>query len=246
MRSHLERFVGDRSAPGCTRAQAQAQGGREEERRSRYRSSNREELLSKDGERKKFLSSLGLEVGFASWRTSVARFACSVACAGMISQATFVGPGLATVALTPDEKQTVKLFSKATPSVVFITNLTNRRDAFTLDLKEIAQGAGSGFVWDDAGHIVTNFHVIKGASDVQITFQDQEVKHGRVVGFDEDRDIAVLQLDEEEKMEMTPLPRGSSSELVVGQKVYALGNPFGLDHTLTTGIVSGLNREITR
>ena len=62
----------------------------------------------------------------------------------------------------------------------------------------------------------------------------------------EDRDIAVLQLDEEEAMEMTPLPRGNSSELVVGQNVYALGNPFGLDHTLTTGIVSGLNREITR
>jgi S1-C subfamily serine protease len=87
--------------------------------------------------------------------------------------------------------------------------------------------------------------VIKGASDVQITFQDQEVKHGRVVGFDEDRDIAVLQLDEEEAMEMTPLPRGNSSDLLVGQNVYALGNPFGLDHTLTTGIVSGLNREIT-
>lgn len=204
----------------------------------------------------------------------MSRAACAVACAATVSLST-VAPALAAVKLSPEERNTVSLFSKATPSVVFITNLTNRRDVFTLDLKEIPQGAGSGFVWDDEGHIVTNFHVIKGASDVQITFQDQKVKHGRVVGFDEDRDIAVLQIDEEYQAPpigvdapvptqapaepsvlspdsspdlvtaLRPLPRGSSEGLVVGQRVYAIGNPFGLDHTLTQGIVSGLGREIT-
>jgi len=222
-----------------------------------------------------------------SLRRRVAKAACSLACTLAISQAALPGAGLATARLSLEEKNTISLFSKATPSVVFITNLTNRRDVFTLDLKEIPQGAGSGFVWDDQGHIITNFHVIKGASDVQITFQDQKVKHGSVVGFDEDRDIAVLQVDEGEvdaaelgvvpdtasvglnpevggpaqdtpagtgrgatsaegaAEAARPLPRGSSQDLVVGQRVYAIGNPFGLDHTLTQGIVSGLGREIT-
>ena len=204
-----------------------------------------------------------------SLRRRVAKAACSLACTLAISQAALPGAGLATARLSLEEKNTISLFSKATPSVVFITNLTNRRDVFTLDLKEIPQGAGSGFVWDDQGHIITNFHVIKGASDVQITFQDQKVKHGSVVGFDEDRDIAVLQVDEGEvdaaelgvvpdtasvglnpevggpaqdtpagtgrgatsaegaAEAARPLPRGSSQDLVVGQRVYAIGNPFG-------------------
>ena len=93
-----------------------------------------------------------MEAKSETWRERVAQTACSIACALVLSQGSLVDPSLATVKLSSEEKNTVSLFSKATPSVVFITNLTNRRDVFTLDLKEIPQGAGSGFVWDDQGH----------------------------------------------------------------------------------------------
>mmetsp|Transcript_19593 Transcript_19593/g.32915 ORF Transcript_19593/g.32915 Transcript_19593/m.32915 type:complete len:461 (-) Transcript_19593:371-1753(-) len=147
------------------------------------------------------------------------------------------------VKLTPAEISTVNLFKENTPSVVYVTNLAVRRDQFTLDIINYPQGTGSGFVWDADGHIVTNFHVIRGASNLQVTFQDQSVFPARVVGFDEDKDVAVLQTDAP-KDTLKPIKFGKSESLQVGQSVYAIGNPFGLDHTLTTGIISGLNREI--
>ncbi|THU63564.1 hypothetical protein C4D60_Mb01t17150 [Musa balbisiana] len=160
-----------------------------------------------------------------------------------------VDPASAFVVTTPrrlqsDELATVRLFQENTPSVVYITNLAARQDAFTLDVLEVPQGSGSGFIWDKNGHIVTNYHVIRGASDLRVTLADQTTYEARVVGFDQDKDVAVLRIDAP-KEKLRPIPVGISSDLLVGQKVYAIGNPFGLDHTLTTGVISGLRREIS-
>ncbi|EEF37659.1 protease Do-like 1, chloroplastic [Ricinus communis] len=162
---------------------------------------------------------------------------------------TNVDPASAFVVTTPrklqsDELATVRLFQENTPSVVYITNLAAKQDAFTLDVLEVPQGSGSGFVWDSEGHIVTNFHVIRGASDLKITLADQSTYDATVVGYDQDKDVAVLRV-EAPKEKLRPIPVGVSADLLVGQKVYAIGNPFGLDHTLTTGVISGLRREIS-
>ncbi|AES74506.1 putative peptidase Do [Medicago truncatula] len=146
--------------------------------------------------------------------------------------------------LQTDELATVRLFQENTPSVVYITNLAVKQDAFTLDVLEVPQGSGSGFVWDKDGHIVTNYHVIRGASDLRVTLADQSTYDAKVVGFDQDKDVAVLRVDAP-KDKLRPIPVGVSADLLVGQKVYAIGNPFGLDHTLTTGVISGLRREIS-
>ncbi|CAH8266998.1 unnamed protein product [Arabidopsis lyrata] len=158
-------------------------------------------------------------------------------------------PSSAFVVSTPrklqtDELATVRLFQENTPSVVYITNLAVRQDAFTLDVLEVPQGSGSGFVWDKQGHIVTNYHVIRGASDLRVTLADQTTFDAKVVGFDQDKDVAVLRIDAP-KNKLRPIPIGVSADLLVGQKVFAIGNPFGLDHTLTTGVISGLRREIS-
>eukprot|EP00271_Cylindrocystis_brebissonii_P011602 TRINITY_DN29472_c0_g1_i1.p1 TRINITY_DN29472_c0_g1~~TRINITY_DN29472_c0_g1_i1.p1 ORF type:complete len:600 (-),score=92.39 TRINITY_DN29472_c0_g1_i1:580-2268(-) len=146
--------------------------------------------------------------------------------------------------LQADEEAVVQLFRDNTPSVVYITNLAVRRDVFTLDVMAVPQGSGSGFIWDTQGHVVTNYHVIRGASDLRVTLGDQSVYEAKVVGLDEDKDVAVLHISAPPE-KLRPLPVGSSSDLLVGQKVYAIGNPFGLDHTLTTGVISGLRREIS-
>ena len=139
----------------------------------------------------------------------------------------------------------MSLFKKNTPSVAFITNKQLRRASpYALDATEIPIGAGSGFVWDDEGHIVTNFHVVRGADEVAVKFQaDPKERAAKVLGWDEDKDIAVLEVSEL-KGRLRPLPLGRSSTIEVGQKVFAIGDPFGLDHTLTTGVVSGVGREI--
>eukprot|EP00898_Chlorokybus_atmophyticus_P004581 jgi/Chlat1/5123/Chrsp33S05120 len=146
--------------------------------------------------------------------------------------------------LSQDEQATISLFKKNTPSVVFVTNLAVKRDYYTLDVMEVPQGSGSGFIWDNQGHIVTNYHVIKGASDLRVTLGDTTIFPAQVVGFDEDKDVAVLKIDAPNS-KLRPLPVGTSSDLEVGQRVFAIGNPFGLDHTLTTGVISGLGREIS-
>jgi len=154
------------------------------------------------------------------------------------------------ITLTREEETNVKLFRKNTPSVVYITNLAtvgriNEND-WSLDLTEIPRGSGTGFVWDDEGHIVTNQHVVAGASDLRVTTIDQSAYKAKVLGFDEDKDVAVLQVLEKEAIsKFRPVQAGSSKGLLVGQKVLAIGNPFGLDHTLTQGIISGLGRVIT-
>ena len=105
------------------------------------------------------------------------------------------------------------------------------------------RGTGTGFVWDQAGHIVTNFHVIQEGSGARVTLLDQSTWPARLVGAFPDRDLAVLKIDAP-RDKLPPIPIGTSRDLLVGQRVYAIGNPFGLDQTLTTGIVSALNREI--
>jgi S1-C subfamily serine protease len=145
--------------------------------------------------------------------------------------------------LAGDEKATVELFQESAPSVVYITNLAVRRDAFSFNVLEIPQGTGSGFVWDDAGHIVTNFHVIQSAQAAEVTLSDHSNWDARLVGAEPDKDLAVLHIDAPPD-KLRPIAVGTSGDLRVGQKVFAIGNPFGLDHTLTTGIISALGREI--
>ncbi|KFM22725.1 Protease Do-like 1, chloroplastic [Auxenochlorella protothecoides] len=132
------------------------------------------------------------------------------------------------------------------PAVVNIANIATKRAYLSTDLLRLPQGQGSGFLWDDQGHVVTNYHVIRGASEVRVTLIDQSVYSARLVGGDPSRDIAVLQLDAPPASlaALKAVEVGKSSGLAVGQKVYAIGNPFGLDHTLTSGIISGLNREL--
>jgi len=146
-------------------------------------------------------------------------------------------------ALAPDEQANIDLFKRTSPSVVHITTLATQRDLFSMNVMQVPRGTGSGFVWDDSGHIVTNFHVIQGGTGAKVTLADQSTFDARLVGAFPDRDLAVLKIDAP-KAKLPPIAIGSSRELLVGQRVYAIGNPFGLDQTLTTGIVSALNREI--
>jgi S1-C subfamily serine protease len=145
--------------------------------------------------------------------------------------------------LRAEEKLNIALFKQASPAVVNITVLGVERDMFTLNQYQIPQGTGSGFVWDTAGNIITNFHVIQNADGAQVTLADQSNWKARVVGVAPDKDLAVLKIDAPAN-KLQRIPIGTSKDLQVGQNVFAIGNPFGLDQTLTTGIISALNREI--
>ncbi len=145
--------------------------------------------------------------------------------------------------LSPDERATMAVFERATKSVVFIANTAIQRDIWSFDTLEVPQGSGSGFVWSKQGYIVTNFHVIYGADTIKVTLADRSEHQAKIVGADPDHDLAVLQIKASENL-LEPLAVGASHDLRVGQKVLAIGNPFGLDHTLTTGVVSALGRTI--
>ncbi|GAB2886138.1 S1C family serine protease [Microbulbifer echini] len=144
---------------------------------------------------------------------------------------------------TDDERNTMQVFNFASPSVVYVTNETLVRDRRTLRLHAVPKGAGSGFIWDELGHVVTNFHVIEGARKVTITLQDRSEWPATLIGSAPEKDLAVLKIEAPRKL-LKPLVAGTSSNLAVGRKVLAIGNPFGLDTTLTTGVVSALGREI--
>jgi S1-C subfamily serine protease len=146
-------------------------------------------------------------------------------------------------ALTDDERATIALFEHASPAVVYITSLSVRRDFFTMNVLQIPQGTGSGFVWDSAGHVVTNFHVIQNADSAQVTLSDRTTWTAKLVGVAPAKDLAVLRIDAPAS-KLHALPVGSSEDLRVGQTVLAIGDPFGLDQTLTTGVISALGREI--
>ncbi len=144
---------------------------------------------------------------------------------------------------TEDEKNTTEIFSRASPAVVYVTNKALRRSIFSLDVHEIPRGSGTGFVWNEQGLIVTNFHVIAGAHKLTVTLADRTEHEAQIIGVAPEKDLAVLRIDQPPG-DLATLPLGDSSELTVGRKVLAIGNPFGLDTTLTTGIVSALGREI--
>jgi len=145
--------------------------------------------------------------------------------------------------LAPGEKSTIALFRQASPSVLHITAISVQRDLFTLNLYQIPEGTGSGFIWDHNGNIITNFHVIQNADVAQVTLGDQTTWKARRVGVAPDKDIAVLRIDAPANR-LQPIPIGTSKDLQVGQSVFAIGNPFGLDQSLTTGVISALGREI--
>lgn len=148
-----------------------------------------------------------------------------------------------TASYTNEELHTIRLFETAAPSVCYITTSTLRRSFFSRDVTEMPSGSGSGFVWDRQGHIITNYHVIQNASKATVTLGDGSAYEAVLVGKAPEKDLAVLKIDAPANV-LQRIPVGSSEDLRVGQNVYAIGNPFGLDRTLTTGIVSALDREI--
>jgi len=144
--------------------------------------------------------------------------------------------------LDAEERHTIDLFKNASSSVAFITTQVERVDYWSRNVFEVPAGSGSGFVWDDLGHVVTNFHVVQDSDSQKVTLGDVEYQ-ARTVGAARDQDLAVLRIDAPRE-KLVPLRLGTSAGLLVGQKVFAIGNPFGLDFTLTTGIVSALGRTI--
>lgn len=146
-------------------------------------------------------------------------------------------------ALVAYEKALITLFERSRDSVVFISTSRTVRDAWNRNLTTVPRGSGSGFLWDNRGHVVTNFHVIQGASRATVALADSREYPARLVGASPAHDLAVLKIDTDFKRP-TPVPLGSSNNLRVGQHVYAIGNPFGLDWTLTTGVISALNRSL--
>ncbi len=148
--------------------------------------------------------------------------------------------------LLQDEKNTIDIFNKAADAVVFVNTTAHVSDFFSADVFEVPAGAGTGFIWDQKGHIITNYHVIQAATSntVKITLKDGRVLEATIIGKEPRRDIAVLKIKDTSK-----LPAGfsdtlaDSSQLQVGQKTIAIGNPFELSHTLTTGVVSALGRS---
>jgi len=145
--------------------------------------------------------------------------------------------------LAADEKSTIELFENSKASVVYISTRQQVMDFWTRNVFSVPQGTGSGFVWDKAGHVITNYHVVKGASEAWVKLSDGRNYRADLVGASPQHDIAVLHIGVGFKSP-PPVPIGTSSDLKVGQKVFAIGNPFGLDWTLTSGIVSALDRSL--
>ncbi len=143
--------------------------------------------------------------------------------------------------LTDDEQNSIQIYDRANKSVVYVTTLTTQYSWYYQAVQQ--EGTGSGVIIDQQGHVLTNNHVISGADKISITLADGTVADGKVVGTDPENDLAVLQFNPKGKT-LTTIPFGDSSGLKVGMKVLAIGNPFGLDRTLTTGIVSGLARPL--
>lgn len=145
---------------------------------------------------------------------------------------------------TSQEEATIRLFEESSPSVVFITTSNVRQDYWSMNEMEVPGGSGSGFIWNEDGYIVTNYHVIKDADKLQVSLADQTTWPATFVGAEPNKDLAVVKIDAPIN-KLRPIELGSYDNLKVGQSAYAIGNPFGLDHTLTTGVISALGREIT-
>ncbi len=145
--------------------------------------------------------------------------------------------------LSGEEQTNIEIFQLASPSVVYITTVRRFINPWTRNITELPRGTGSGFIWDKHGHVVTNYHVIEGAEAAHVRLNDERVYKATLVGASPEHDLAVLRISVPFD-KPTPVPVGASHDLKVGQKVYAIGNPFGLDYTLTTGVISALNRTI--
>jgi len=145
--------------------------------------------------------------------------------------------------LDAEERATIALFERARDSVVYISTRAQVRDLWSRNVFSVPRGTGTGFVWDGAGHVITNFHVIQDASEATVRLADGRDYPAALVGASPAHDIAVLRITVKAKPP-PPVPLGNSADLRVGQKVYAIGNPFGLDWSLTTGIVSALDRSL--
>lgn len=145
--------------------------------------------------------------------------------------------------LSEVEQGTVELFRKASGSVVHITTIDVLGDPLRMRAVEVPKGTGSGFFWDEQGHVVTNLHVVEAAKAARVTLPDHSVWAAELIGVSRRHDLAVLRVVGAGALSK-PLPLGTSNDLVVGQQVAAIGSPFGLDYTLSVGIVSGLGREI--
>jgi S1-C subfamily serine protease len=145
-------------------------------------------------------------------------------------------------ALFPSEQATIDLFERSRGSVVYITTQERVMDVWTRNVFNIPRGSGSGFAWDDRGHLVTNYHVVAGASGARVKLSDGRDAAASLVGVSAAHDLAVLKIDVSKQP--PPLPIGSSDDLRVGQTTLAIGNPFGLDWTLTTGVVSAIDRSL--
>lgn len=153
-------------------------------------------------------------------------------------------PPVATRPITGSFEETaVEVFRRNAPSVVFITTLSVQRNFFRRNATTVPRGSGTGFVWDKKGHVVTNFHVLEGSSGARVTLSDGSTWNAELVGAYDDKDLAVLRIEAPQD-KLHPVTPGTSADLEVGQAVFAIGNPFGLDHTLSTGVVSAVGREI--
>jgi S1-C subfamily serine protease len=179
------------------------------------------------------------------WRFETTSWAEPATLAGLAPLAGGAAAQEVPAGLLPEERSTIELYRRASPSVVHVTNLAlARTNRFTMDVTEVPQGTGSGFLWDDEGHIVTNYHVIQNAEVLHVSLGDGLTYEAEKVGEAPHHDLAVLRLKRAPRRGQRGLELGRSSDLRVGQNVYAIGNPFGLDQTLTTGVISGLGREI--
>lgn len=145
--------------------------------------------------------------------------------------------------LSPEELRRIETFRRACHSVVHVEALEVKRDPEHFNVLEIPLGMGSGFVWDTAGHIVTNLHVIRGSEEARVQLQDGRSWMARVMGTDPAHDVALLMIDAPQDA-LVPVEVDSTITPQVGQTVLAIGNPFGLDHTLTVGVISALGREL--
>lgn len=148
--------------------------------------------------------------------------------------------------LLANERNTVEVFQKFSPKVVYVHRLTTVV-SHSFERLQVPAGAGSGFIWDNLGHIVTNFHVVNGADNLTVTIGNITVP-ATVVGTEPHKDIAVLQIKSAKALQLlkdySPFQLIHSKNLLVGQKVLAIGNPFGLDHSLTIGVISALGRQV--
>jgi S1-C subfamily serine protease len=196
-----------------------------------YRLSGRQILLIA------FASALFAAVGVAGFQQLSNHFQ-PFSSASITEPSAITDPSTAT-----DEQNNIEVYKAAAPGVVYIQSTTMVRDFFGM-FQRPAEGAGSGSIIDDQGNILTNYHVIANAEKLTVSFGSGKTYPARVVGRDPDTDLAVIKMLETPKEAMTIVPMGDSDKLIVGQKVLAIGNPFGLDRTLTTGVISGLQRPI--